>query len=125
MLTPSLQDQIQILVHQTAEHIQFSRRKTFVFRERNRTKPELTEQPVPLDMDMLRLVAIEAVEEQPVRTRDVPDSWHCSTKGYYSTVLWKWITLPLGAKPDGLRTFRAGQFDSSSNLPIGAYSPAA
>ena len=33
---------------------------------------------------MLPLVAIEAVEEKPVRARDVPDGGHCSTKGYYS-----------------------------------------
>ena len=105
MLTPSLQDQIYILVNQTADPIQLSRRKTVVFRERNRTKPELTEQPVPLDMDMLRLVAIEAVEEQPVRTRDVPDSWHCSTKGYYST-------SPLRVMAIGLTTARVIQIEN-------------
>ena len=58
--------------------IRFSSRgeKTVVFGEGQRFQPELADHSLPPDMYVRRLVAVEAVEVEPMRTRDILNSRH-------------------------------------------------
>jgi 4'-phosphopantetheinyl transferase EntD len=62
----------------TADDIQVSSAKTIVIRKSERLEPKLAGVVIAFNMDMRRLVAIEAHEEKPVWPRNIADSWHLS-----------------------------------------------
>jgi hypothetical protein len=42
-------------------------------------KPEFTGPPFSSDVDVNRLVAVKAIEEEPIGSGDVLDSWHSNS----------------------------------------------
>src|SRR5712691_5050317 len=76
VLIPRLHDLLVMLSNDLADPSQLVSRKPVVAREHQRLQPELARAPVSLHMDVGRLVAIEAGEEEPIRSRDATDAWH-------------------------------------------------
>jgi hypothetical protein len=76
MRIPTLLDEAQVLVNQSSDSVQIPRREPTTAGELHRLKPEFAGCVVPFDVDVWRLVAVEAEEEEPVRTREVLDSRH-------------------------------------------------
>jgi hypothetical protein len=64
---PSLQYSAQIARCFDANQIQFSRRKTIVAGKREWQQPILAYHSLALNVDVLRLIAVETVEEEPIR----------------------------------------------------------
>jgi hypothetical protein len=83
MLMPSLYYTNKILLDQVSDLIQVPRRKPVVDGHDQRFKPELTQTIVPLHMRVLGLVAVETVEEQPIRSGEILDGRHPRLKQYH------------------------------------------
>jgi hypothetical protein len=62
--------------NQSADAIQLCGRKPFIEAQRKRFKPELADHSLALGMHMLRLIAVETVEKQPVRAGYVSNRGH-------------------------------------------------
>lgn len=56
--------------------VKFLRRKAAILAKINWLQPKLTNQFIPLYMDVLRLTAIEAVKEEAIGTGDIFYGWH-------------------------------------------------
>ena len=76
MFIPCLQYLVAIVAQQLADGIQFYRRKAVVASQYDRFHPVLAYPTLPLHMHMLGFAAIEADEEQSVRTRNSANRWH-------------------------------------------------
>jgi hypothetical protein len=70
---PSLHNRVQIELYLNTDPIQFSRRKSIVARQREWREPVLANLVLPLNMYVLRIVAVETVKEKPVRSGKVPN----------------------------------------------------
>jgi hypothetical protein len=55
---------------------QFARPESGTRCEPWRIEPEFATGPIPLDVDVNGLVAVEAIEEKPEGTRNAGDCWH-------------------------------------------------
>jgi hypothetical protein len=78
MLIPSLQNLLPMFHNQPADAVQFGGRKPLVEAEHDRFQPELSDHMLTPNMHMLRLVAVEAVEKEPVRTGHITDRRHAA-----------------------------------------------
>src|SRR3989475_11971291 len=76
VVIPRLHDLLVMLSNDLADPSQLVCCKPMVSREHQRVQPELARAPVSLHVDVGRLVAIEAGEEEPIRSGDAPDAWH-------------------------------------------------
>ena len=76
MLIPSLHNRFPIFDNQNANPIQFMRRKSIVTCESDGIKPELAGHAFATHMHMLRLRAVKAVEEKPIRANETFYPWH-------------------------------------------------
>src|SRR5947207_9323811 len=73
---PYLQNFAAPRTDDSANHVQFVGAETMTSRQFDRFEPEFAGATPPLHMDVRRLIAVEAREEEPVRSRDVLDPWH-------------------------------------------------
>jgi hypothetical protein len=73
---PSLQYFPYIPRNFGANQIQLSRRKTIIVAEREWTQPILAYHFLALNVDMLRLIAVETIKEEPVWAGNILDGWH-------------------------------------------------
>ena len=81
-------------MQQLTDGIQFYRRKAMVASQYDRFHPVLAYATLPLYMHMLGFVAIEADEEQSVRTRNSANRWHCVIIGVTTSEnKWLWPLL--------------------------------
>lgn len=76
VLMPNLYDLREAIHYQFPNLIEFLRTEAIIPRERYRFKPKLARAAIALNMHMHGLVAIEAIKEQPVRSRDIRNRWH-------------------------------------------------
>jgi hypothetical protein len=76
MLMPRLDNDVVIGFNQSPDHVQLPGREAVVCRQFDRVKPEFASSLFTPDVYVHRLITIEAVEEEPVRSRDVFDSRH-------------------------------------------------
>src|SRR3989475_1481421 len=76
VVIPRLHDLLVMLSNDLAYPSQLVCCKPMVPREHQRVEPELAGVPVSLHVDVGRLVAIEAGEEEPIRSGDATDAWH-------------------------------------------------
>jgi hypothetical protein len=81
MLMPRLDNDVVIGFNQSPDHVQLPGREAVVCRQFDRVKPEFASSLFASslfapDVYVHRLITIEAVEEEPVRSRDVFDSRH-------------------------------------------------
>jgi len=65
-----------VFSNQAADAVQFSGREAFVETEHDRLQPELADHSLTSNMHVLRLIAVEAVEKQPVWARNISNRWH-------------------------------------------------
>jgi hypothetical protein len=79
----------------TLNHIQLMSVEAVTARKPERFEPKLARLALTLDVDVRRLIAIEAREEEPIRSWDSPDPWHSggvsfsessSRKEYYALI---------------------------------------
>jgi len=63
-------------VDDPANHIQLSRSEAVATGQLDRFEPELARAVLSLDVHVLRLIAVEAGEENPVQPRNALDPWH-------------------------------------------------
>jgi hypothetical protein len=77
MLMPCLHDAREIRLHQASNTVQFHGGEAVVRGKDQRLQPEFAQPVFSLNVHVPRFVAVEAVEEEPVRTRDVLDGGHC------------------------------------------------
>jgi hypothetical protein len=70
---PCLEDHLKVVLNHLTNPVQLSWREPMVAAQGQRLEPELTEHALSLHMDVLGLVAVEAIEEEPVLTRDTLD----------------------------------------------------
>jgi hypothetical protein len=61
---------------QLSNAVKLGRREPFIETEHNRFQPEFARDAFASNMNMLRLIAVEAVEKQPVRARHISNRWH-------------------------------------------------
>jgi hypothetical protein len=73
---PGLTDRLQVVFNQPPNLIEFSRLEAMIRRQRNGLKPELARLVLPAHVNVHSLVAVEAVEVEPVRSLNVGDSRH-------------------------------------------------
>jgi len=73
---PGLNDRLLVLDDQTTDVIQFSRAEAMIPCEGDWRQPELRLLTVAPHVDVHWLVAVETVEEEPVRTRDARNLRH-------------------------------------------------
>jgi len=64
---PSLLYQVAIVAHQLTDRVQFHGCKAMIACHGNRIDPVFAHLPIPLHMNMWRLMAIKAHKEKPVR----------------------------------------------------------
>src|SRR5712664_1832286 len=76
VVIPCLHDLLVIPPNKLADPSQLVCGKPMVPREHQRFQPELAGASVSLHVNMGRLVAVEAGEEEPIRSSDATDSWH-------------------------------------------------
>jgi hypothetical protein len=76
---PYLQDFAALRTDDSANHVQFVGVETMTSRQFNLSEPEFAGATPSLHMDVRRLIAVEAREEEPIRSRDVLDPWHSQT----------------------------------------------
>jgi hypothetical protein len=76
VLLPGFDNQWNIRGYQLTDLDEIMAAEAMVGDQRDRLNPELTDAPVPLNMDMHRLSAVEAVEEEPEPSRDTTNGWH-------------------------------------------------
>jgi hypothetical protein len=76
MLIPSLQNSVPMFYNQPANAVQFGRRKSIVEAQYDRLQPEFAYQMLTTNVYVLRLVAVEAVEKEPVRPRYITNRRH-------------------------------------------------
>src|SRR5207249_2558517 len=76
VVMPRLHDLLLMLSNDLADPSQLVCCKPMVPREHQRAQPELAGAAVSLHVDVGRLVAIEAREEEPIRSGDATDAWH-------------------------------------------------
>jgi hypothetical protein len=76
MLIPSLQDPLSVFRNQLANTIQLGGRKSLVETEHDRLQPELADHSLTPNVHMLRLVAVETIEEEPIRPRNIANRRH-------------------------------------------------
>lgn len=70
VLIPCLQDVFEIVSNQFSNSVQFFGRESIIAAELNRLQPEFAKIAFSPHVDVLRLCAIEAVEEEPIWARD-------------------------------------------------------
>ena len=73
---PCLQNAKKIGLYQLANLIKLVGSEAAILAQCKRLQPELAHALLPLDMYVLGLIAIEAVEEDPIGSRDVFDCRH-------------------------------------------------
>src|SRR4051794_18437207 len=66
VLTPSLQDLLDVTNHLSTNLIQLPRGETIVPSQRHRDKPVLADSVLTLNVHVFRFVAVEAVKEEPI-----------------------------------------------------------
>jgi hypothetical protein len=76
MLIPSLIDLGDIFNDQATYFVELLRCKSIVSRQRNGFKPKLAGLSLALDVNVWRLVAIEAVKVESIRAGDSMNVWH-------------------------------------------------
>src|SRR5438874_4439440 len=76
VVMPRLHDLLLMLSNDLADPSQLVCCKPMVPREHQRAQPELAGAAVSLHVDVGRLVAIEAREEELIRSWDATDAWH-------------------------------------------------
>jgi hypothetical protein len=70
---PSLQNSLDVACHLGTNLVQFSRRKTIVSAQGHGPKPIFADFILALNVHVFRLIAVEAVKEEPVAAGDVLD----------------------------------------------------
>jgi len=65
---PGLNKHLFVLQHETCDTVHFMLPKSFVLCEGNRLQPEFCDLPIPLDMDVDRLVLVRTEENETVWT---------------------------------------------------------
>src|SRR6266536_1430964 len=78
VLIPCLQNPGEMFLNIRPDNVQLPRREFVTARQGDWLEPELAHHALTADVHVLRLTAVEAIEIEPVRTRDVPDSRHSS-----------------------------------------------
>jgi hypothetical protein len=73
---PGLTDPFLMLFNQPPNLVEFSRLEAMIRGQRNRPKPELARLVLTTHVNVHSLVAVEAVEVQPVGSRNVGDPRH-------------------------------------------------
>src|SRR6185436_20788718 len=73
---PRLQNDEAMRLDEAPNHVQLMGAEAVVARKTKRIEPELAGLVLALHVNVRRLIAIEAREEEPVRARDSLDSWH-------------------------------------------------
>jgi hypothetical protein len=76
VLMPYLDHLCEALHYQFPNLIEFLRTESIIPRKRNWFKPKLARAAIAFDMHMHELVTIEAIKEQPVRSRDIRNRRH-------------------------------------------------
>src|SRR5262245_48873766 len=76
VLIPCLHHPLQADADDVPNPIQFLRREALVLCQANRFEPELTRFPLAPNVNVPRFIAIEAVEEEPIRTRNAVNRRH-------------------------------------------------
>jgi hypothetical protein len=76
VLIPGLADLSLVFANDLAQPIQLARLETSVSSERGCVEPELAQGAISSDVNMRRLVAIEAVEKEAIRPRGNLDRRH-------------------------------------------------
>src|SRR5437764_1206554 len=76
MFIPRLQDSSEMGPDEPPNQVQLSGAETMIAGKRWRLDPELAGSVLPFDMNMGRLAAVEAREEQPIRPTNTSDSRH-------------------------------------------------
>jgi hypothetical protein len=67
---PGLYDLLQVVDNQLANAIQLFGGVSIIIRQRDGFEPELARIAIPTDMDMPRLITVEAVKEKTIRSRN-------------------------------------------------------
>jgi hypothetical protein len=78
MFMPSLQDNSTVGPNEPPEQVQLTGVEAVAARKAKRFQPELAGAAVTLHVNVRRLAAVEAREEEPVRPRNPSDSRHVS-----------------------------------------------
>jgi len=73
---PSFYDAFQIIYNYSSDYVKLSGREAAVGTQSDSFKPEFTSHSFSADVDMLRLIAIKAVEKYPIWPGYILDPWH-------------------------------------------------
>jgi hypothetical protein len=73
---PCLHNTCAIGLDGSANHIQLSGSETVIPGQPKRIEPEFAGAILALHMNVRRLIAVEAREEEPIRPENTLDSWH-------------------------------------------------
>jgi hypothetical protein len=76
---PYLQDRGALRSDDSANHAQFVGIEAVTPGQLDRFEPELAGAVLSLDVHVRRFIAVETREEEPIRPRHAPDSWHSET----------------------------------------------
>jgi hypothetical protein len=70
---PCLPNTLQIVDNNFADAVQFLRGEAVIVAQDDGFQPEFADGAIPTHVDMLRLITVETVKEQPIRTRNSRD----------------------------------------------------